>query len=107
LISRLSSKYPFAKEVSGKGGGGSDHVSFSRRGVPALFIHTGLHQNYHTVNDTPEKLNYKGMERIARYGFDLLWLVDQSEDTPKMEWNVKSEPQDRFDHNVPDSPFPQ
>ena len=34
--------------------------------VPAIWFHTGLHPDYHTVNDRPEKINYVKMETIAR-----------------------------------------
>ncbi|MGH9673328.1 MAG: M28 family peptidase, partial [Bryobacteraceae bacterium] len=34
----------------------SDQWPFLQRGVPALFFHTGLHPDYHTVNDRPERI---------------------------------------------------
>ena len=39
------------------GGGGSDHSSFMRKGVPVMFGHTGIHQDYHTPEDTADKIN--------------------------------------------------
>ena len=36
----------------------SDQWPFLQNGVPALFFHTGLHPDYHTPNDRPEKINY-------------------------------------------------
>lgn len=53
------------------GGGASDHASFERKGVASIFLHTGTHRYYHTAQDTPEKLNYAGMEKIAQKAFDL------------------------------------
>jgi hypothetical protein len=77
LIRELNSKYPFATRVtkSGMSGSASDHAPFSRRGVTSVFIHTGLHRNYHKVTDTPDKLNYEGMEGISRYGLELAWNI--------------------------------
>lgn len=57
----------------GSSGGASDHSSFYNRGVPCVFIHTGTHRYYHTPQDTPEKLNYEGMEKITRSAFKLAW----------------------------------
>ncbi len=44
----------------------SDQWPFLQNGVPALWFHTGLHPDYHTQYDRPEKINYEKMERIAR-----------------------------------------
>ncbi len=38
----------------GEVGGGSDHASFTRVGVPALFIHRTNDPNYHSPNDRSE-----------------------------------------------------
>jgi hypothetical protein len=37
----------------------SDQWPFLQHGVPALWFHTGLHPDYHTVYDRPEKINYE------------------------------------------------
>ncbi|MFI4860558.1 MAG: M28 family peptidase [Phycisphaerales bacterium JB063] len=44
--------------------GGSDHTSFIRVGVPAVFFFTGLHAEYHTPDDRPETLNNLGAARV-------------------------------------------
>lgn len=51
----------------------SDYLYFSNAGVPSLGFLTGLHSDYHTLKDTPEKLNYDNMGNIARLGFALVW----------------------------------
>ncbi|MFG0306062.1 MAG: M28 family peptidase [Phycisphaerales bacterium JB040] len=43
----------------------SDHASFDARQVPNLFFFTGLHDEYHTPQDTPDLLNDEGAVRIA------------------------------------------
>ena len=35
----------------------SDHWPFLQHRVPVLWIHTGLHPDYHTIYDVPEKIN--------------------------------------------------
>jgi hypothetical protein len=44
----------------------SDQWSFLKRGIPAIFFFTGLHPDYHTPRDTPEKINYPKLEKVAR-----------------------------------------
>jgi len=45
--------------------GGSDHMSFSAAKIPTFFFFTGIHGDYHRPGDTPGKLNYPGMVRVA------------------------------------------
>ena len=44
----------------------SDHWSFLSARIPALFIFGGLHPDYHTPNDTADKINYEKLERVVR-----------------------------------------
>jgi Zn-dependent M28 family amino/carboxypeptidase len=61
----------------------SDQWPFLQRGVPALFFHTGLHPDYHTQYDRPEKIDYAKMERVARLVHQLSWDLAQSDRRPK------------------------
>ena len=51
----------------------SDYLYFSDAGIPSLGFLTGLHSEYHTPADTPDKLNYTNMTNIARLAFALVW----------------------------------
>lgn len=51
--------------TSPEGYGPSDHASFYQQEIPVLFVSTGPHLDYHTPNDTPEKLNYHTMKSIT------------------------------------------
>src|SRR5213593_1904169 len=44
----------------------SDQWSFLQRAIPAIFFFTGLHPDYHTPRDTPDKINYAKLEKITR-----------------------------------------
>jgi Zn-dependent M28 family amino/carboxypeptidase len=44
----------------------SDLKSFAARKLPVLNITTGIHEDYHKMSDTPEKINYAGMESIFK-----------------------------------------
>jgi hypothetical protein len=56
----------------------SDHWPFLQRGVPAIWFHTGLHPDYHTVYDRPEKINYVKMEKVARLVYQMSWNLAQA-----------------------------
>jgi Tol biopolymer transport system component len=45
----------------------TDATSFYMRGVPILAAFTGAHSEYHTPRDTPEKLNYDGVAKVAHF----------------------------------------
>ncbi|MBX2920970.1 MAG: M20/M25/M40 family metallo-hydrolase [Chitinophagaceae bacterium] len=56
------------KPVIHAGGvGGSDHVSFYRKGISCIGFHTGGHPQYHTPEDDANLINAKGIEKVARY----------------------------------------
>jgi hypothetical protein len=62
----------------------SDHWPFLQRGVPAVFIHTGLHPDYHTPFDRPERIDYGKVERIARLVYQASWNLAQADSRPAM-----------------------
>jgi Zn-dependent M28 family amino/carboxypeptidase len=61
----------------------SDQWPFLQRGVPALGFMTGLHPDYHTQYDRPEKINYAKMEKIARLIHQASWDIANAEVRPK------------------------
>ncbi len=44
----------------------SDHHPFFANNVPVLFLHTGLHDNYHRPSDDAVLIHWKGLTRISR-----------------------------------------
>ncbi len=51
---------------------GSDDYPFYQKGIPVLFFITGLHHEYHTPADDPEKVNIKGEVHIINYSKNLI-----------------------------------
>jgi hypothetical protein len=43
----------------------SDHISFHEAGVPAVQLFTGAHLDYHRPTDTADKIDGKGLAKIA------------------------------------------
>ena len=63
----------------------SDHWPFLQKGVPALWFHTGLHPDYHTVNDRPERINYEKMEKITRMIHQMSWDLANADARPRFQ----------------------
>lgn len=49
----------------------SDHYSYAAKGVPIVFLTTGLHPDYHANTDSAEKINYEKFARIAQYAYEI------------------------------------
>ena len=62
----------------------SDNWPFLVKGVPAVFFHTGLHPDYHRPTDTPDKINYAKMEKIARLVFLCSWDAANNPGRPRL-----------------------
>jgi hypothetical protein len=78
-IEILNEKYKFAKKITGRKSGGSDHASFYNKRIPVAFIHTGTHKYYHTPEDDPHTINFKGLTEISKYAFELAWNLANGE----------------------------
>lgn len=63
----------------------SDHWPFIQRGVPAVWVHTGLHPDYHTIYDRPERINYSKMEKIARMVYQASWVLANAPARPRLQ----------------------
>ena len=50
----------------------SDHVSFLNAGIPAIHLFSGVHEDYHQLSDSVEKLDLDGLSSVA------LWLEEAS-----------------------------
>jgi Zn-dependent M28 family amino/carboxypeptidase len=70
----------------------SDHWPFIQRGVPAVWVHTGLHPDYHTVADRPEKINYPKMQKIARMVYQAAWNLANAATRPVLLRPGSTEP---------------
>jgi Peptidase family M28 len=43
----------------------SDHYNYAKHGIPIVFFTTGLHVDYHKVTDSPDKIDYDKLTRVA------------------------------------------
>ena len=74
-LRKATARSPLEWEIRPSGFGGSDHLPFMRAGIPVIFFHSGLHPDYHTPQDDPEKCNPKGAVealKVLLYTADLM-----------------------------------
>jgi hypothetical protein len=48
---------------------GSDHAPFLKKGIPALFYHSGTHPDYHKVTDEASRIDFIKASRISQLAF--------------------------------------
>jgi hypothetical protein len=80
--------YPFRPNITSGPGGGSDHAPFYQKGIPVCFIHTGMHNDYHTPEDTTDKIDYDGLLQVTRYVAQIMWEVDKLPSRPRFQGTV-------------------
>lgn len=51
-------------------------MSFAQRKIPAIFIHTGLHDDYHKAVDDCNLINFEGENEVLKYAYDLIRYLD-------------------------------
>lgn len=54
----------------------SDASVFDKKKIPTITFSTGMHDDYHKVSDTAEKINYEGMKNINEYLNKILLKVN-------------------------------
>jgi hypothetical protein len=69
----------------------SDHLSYARAGVPALFFTTLLHPDYHTPRDNPDRIDLAKLTRMTRWMYATGRLVGETDKRPAVDPNFKLE----------------
>ena len=62
----------------------SDHYNFAKNNIPVIFYFNGLHDDYHKVTDTIEKIDFNKMETITRLIFLTAWEIVNREERIKI-----------------------
>ncbi|MBL8722878.1 MAG: M28 family peptidase [Planctomycetes bacterium] len=65
--------------------GRSDHANFAKYGVPIAFFFTGLHRDYHETTDTPDKIHYEKLLRVATYVYDIAFELGVQDERPLVD----------------------
>lgn len=62
----------------------SDHYNFAKNNIPVIFYFNGVHEDYHQITDTAEKINFKKMETITRLVFLTAWEIANRDEKIKL-----------------------
>lgn len=57
----------------------SDHYNFAKNNIPIIFYFNGIHEDYHKITDTPDKIEYDLMVKRAQLIFYTAWEVANRE----------------------------
>jgi hypothetical protein len=63
----------------------SDHYNFAKKGIPAIFYFSGVHEDYHRPTDTPDKIMFEKAETIARLAFHTTWELANRDERIKVD----------------------
>gem|GEM_PF-1738311 len=93
ILADVAKKYPQTPvKISDKAGGGSDHVPFMAKGIPGVFLHTGVsnNPNYHKTSDSADKIDYDGMVVATKVAFETAYRVANA--SIRQDLNLVREP---------------
>jgi len=93
------SGYPFKARITSGSGGGSDHVPFYQKSIPVCFLHTGMHNDYHTPDDTANKIDFDGLVWVSRYAANIVWEVSNLSQKPTFKGVIGIGDNDFIDHD--------
>lgn len=63
----------------------SDHFNYAKKGIPIIFYFDGVHEDYHQVGDSPDKIDYQKMEKVTRTVFATMWKLANGATRPKVD----------------------
>ncbi|MFK7755521.1 MAG: M28 family peptidase [Flavobacteriales bacterium] len=63
----------------------SDHYNFAKNGIPVIFYFSGVHEDYHKPTDTPDKIMYNKLEKVARLVFHTAWELANRDEAPVVD----------------------
>jgi Peptidase family M28/PA domain len=69
----------------------SDHFNYALNGIPVSFWFAGVHVDYHQVEDEPNLIDYKKMEKVARTIFLTMWELGDLKERPKVDKKLPKE----------------
>lgn len=72
LIVDVNRSHRLELQISEGGWDASDHVSFNTAGVPVLFLFTGPHPQYHSVDDTWDLVEAEPLGRVVSFAESLI-----------------------------------
>lgn len=62
----------------------SDHYNFAKNNIPVIFFFSGVHEDYHLVSDTADKIMFDKTAQIARLAFMTAIDIVNAEKRPQL-----------------------
>jgi Zn-dependent M28 family amino/carboxypeptidase len=69
----------------------SDHFNYAQKGIPIIFYFDGVHEDYHQPSDSPDKIDYQKMEKVARTIYVTGLTIANLPARPKVDKQLPSE----------------
>ncbi len=70
----------------------SDHYNFAKHNIPVIFFFNGVHDDYHQVTDTVDKIEFPLMAKRAKLIFHTTWdLANRDKRTPVDGTNTRTD----------------
>jgi Zn-dependent M28 family amino/carboxypeptidase len=60
----------------------TDVTTFNAASIPSLSFFTGTHADYHKPSDTPDKIDYEDLDRVAAFGAAIVRRIEDTADAP-------------------------
>ena len=70
----------------------TDVATFNAASIPSLSFFTGTHADYHKPSDTPDKIDYEDLDRVAGFAAAIVRRIGDSSEAPPFT-KVHQEPQ--------------
>ncbi len=75
---------------------GSDHANFQPHHVPVVYYFTGFHTDYTSPGDTPDKIDYDKLARIARHIANFSYHLANLKEYPVFDTSILTAPEGDF-----------
>lgn len=62
----------------------SDHYSFAKHGIPAVFFYNGAHDDYHTPRDTYDRIDMDLLTKRTKLIFATAWELANQDERPQV-----------------------
>lgn len=67
----------------------SDHYNFAKNNIPVIFYFNGVHEDYHDVGDTVDKIDFRLLSKRAQLVFYTAWDLVTRDAKPIVDSNKK------------------
>jgi len=69
----------------------SDHFTYAQKGIPIIFYFSGVHEDYHQLTDSFDKIDYQRMEKVTRTIYATAWELANAKTRPKVDKKLPEE----------------